>query len=314
MSAARQTLQQQTTASSGIPNFNSLLYRGAQTATFGQVAARQIRTAAGLVKIQSDLETFFSRDFSGPPGAPGPQGEAGITNINYQEDALIEYPAFTVQHIASQWTTSDSSDRQNDLSTNFGFVPLSGQFTSIDSTQAYPFYHSSAAYFIPMETNFYTTSVSVSNIDLPNFVEVPFHSDRIVKNISWLCPAGIALRFIIVGKPTTSGSNYVSKYYQIQGDKLFEEIPVGNSIITTQQANTSGTSSYEIPQANSKMPRMRSLAVIIYDVRYIPSSQRSSYNGNIINLQRTTSVPTDELNILTKGISIKCACANYVSS
>jgi hypothetical protein len=211
MSAARNTQRKQARVATGVPNYNSNLFRGAFTATYGQVAARQVRIQAGLIKIQNDLEDIYAQDLRGPAGPPG---EPGYIDINYSEDASLEYPLFSTQRVASQWTISDADDRQTDLSTNYGFLPLGGQFSTKDATYAYPFYNGAAAYFIPMETQTYLTSVPVSSVDVPNFVEVPFHSDRVIKSISWNCPEGIALRFVVVGKPGISdGSNYVAKYY-----------------------------------------------------------------------------------------------------
>lgn len=310
MSAARNTQRRQASVATGVPNYNSSLFRGAFTATYGQVAARQVRIQAGLIQIQNDLEDIYAQDLRGPPGPPG---EPGYIDVNYSEDASLEYPLFSTQRIASQWTISDADHRQTDLSTHYGFLPLGGQFSTKDATFAYPFYHESAASFIPMETNQYTTSVPVSSVDLPNFVEVPFHSDRIIKSISWNCPEGIAARFIVVGKPEIDdgSTNYVTKYYQIQGSKLFEEIPMGNSVITTQQRN-SVEHSYDIPLANSQMPKMRSLATIVYDIRYVPIAQRATYDGNLQGLPLTDSVPSNESELLSAGIGIKCACANYI--
>lgn len=121
---------------------------------------------------------------------------------------------FSTHRIASEWTISDADDRQTDLSASYGYLPLGGQFSTQDVAHSYPFYHESSAYFIPMELNTYSASVPVASVDLPNFAEVPFHSDRIIKSISWNCPDALVLRCIVVGKPgIDDGTNYVAKYY-----------------------------------------------------------------------------------------------------
>ena len=310
MSAARRTLRKQASVSSGVPNYNSQLFRGAFVQTNSQIAGRQVRIAAGLIKIQNDIDKLFAQDLRGPPG---PQGEPGYVNVNYNEDIADEFPVFSVHRLSSHWTLSDSNDRQIDISTNSGFMVLGGLYSDQDSPVAYPIYDPSTSKFIPMNSSSYQKHVPITTTELPNYTEIPFHTNRIIQDISWECPTGIAARFAIIGKPN-SGSNYYTKYYQIQGEKIFEEIPMGNTFITTDRRNPTTENQYNIPLANTNMPQMKSLAVILFDIRYVPSGTRDTYSGSHSSLLKTTSTPSSEKDILTKGISIRFVCKNHVTT
>lgn len=313
MSAARNSLTNQSTQATGVPNYNGALSKGAQVATPNQVAARQLAIYAGLVSVQNDLGYLVNlskEDLQGDRGPPGPPGQDGIVNVTYSEDIADEFPVFSTQNVLSNWILTDASNRLSDISTSYGFMPLGGLFGGSDSTVAHPIYNSSAANFIPSESSYSTTNPT-SSFELPNYVEVPFHNNRIINDISWNCPSGIAARFILVGKPY-SGSNYWAKYYQIQGEKIFEEFPTGSSLIVSTRRNTDTPYSYTIPLANSKMPQMKSLAVILYNIRYVPLASRNTYNGQINTLIDTKNIPSNDSIITSQGISVRLVCKNYI--
>jgi hypothetical protein len=189
-------------------------------------------------------------------------------------------------------------------------MPLGGLFADQDSSVAYPIYYEAGSLFVPNGNSL--GDVPISSADLPNFTEVSFNTNRIIKQISWNCPPAIAARFVIIGRPV-SGSNYITKYYQIQGEKLFEEFPIGPTLMTTERRNASTDNYYTIPAANEYMPQMTSLSVILYDIRYVPVASRNSYHGTIETLLYTRDTPSSELSALAQGISIRFGCANYVS-
>ena len=89
---------------------------------------------------------------------------------------------------------------------------------------------------------------------------------------------------------------------------------MGNSLATTERRNTGTDYYFEIPLANDSMPKMKSLACILYYVRYIPSAQRSTYSGTIYNLSSTTNIPDSESSILKQGISLRFGCKNYINT
>lgn len=311
MSAARQSLIQQTKVSNGYANYNSLLYRGSLSATPGQLAAGQVRVSRNIMALQSDIRTTLDKDFF--VGPTGPPGQDGVVNVTYSENIADEFPVFSVQRLSSSWTLSQMNERNNDVSSNYGFMPLGGLFSDSVDSVSYPIYDENAGRFIPQEASKYSESVSVETYPLPNYVSIPFHVNRIIDTISWSCPTGIALRFSIVGKPN-SGSDYFTKYYQIQGEKIFEEFPMENSLVTTERRNTNTDYYYTIPLANDTMPQMKSLSCILYNIRYVPSTQRTSYTGTIYNLPSTTNVPENETALLQQGISIRFSCKHYVNT
>lgn len=214
MSAARNSLVKQTRVASGYVNYNGALSKGSLSATPGQLAAGQVRISQNILELQNDLRDVLNINPDDLIGPPGPPGKDGIVNVNYSEDIADEFPVFSVQSLASKWTLSDVNHRNADISTNHGFMPLGGLFSDSLNSVSYPIYDTSAGTFIPFETSSYSNSVSTSTTTIPGFVTVPFHTDRIVQNISWTCPQGIVARFVILGKPS-SGSNYWTKYYQI---------------------------------------------------------------------------------------------------
>jgi hypothetical protein len=57
---------------------------------------------------------------------------------------------------------------------------------------------------------------------------------------------------------------------------------------------------------------MRSISVIVFSIKYIPSSKRSGYIGDIDGLDNTDTVETGDIDMLSNGISIRLGCKNYV--
>lgn len=188
-------------------------------------------------------------------------------------------------------------------------MPLGGLFADQNSSVAYPAFHPSGAQFLPNESPL--DDVEVSSVDLPNYCEVSFNTNRVIKQISWNCPASVVARFVIIGRPV-SGTNYVKRYYQMQGEKIFEEFPSGSTLITTERRNPTTDHYYTIPAANEYMPQMKSLSVILYDIRYVPVASRNSYQGSVETLLYTQDTPSDETHSLAQGISVRFGCANYV--
>lgn len=142
------------------------------------------------------------------------------------------------------------NDRLEDITTSIGYMPLGGLSGDSQDSVAYPIHHSSVSSFIPTQNS---RSVLLTSVDIPNYVEIPFHTSRIISDISWSCPPGIAARCVLVGKPPT-GTEYWTKYYQIQGEKIFEEYPTDRSLITSERMNPNSSYTYSIPLANSSMP------------------------------------------------------------
>lgn len=307
MSAARTSLRQQATPSTGIPNYDGSLSRGVFGNANSNIAGRQIRLAQQITLLQNSISGLFSQDLRGPPG---PAGAPGLVNVQYPEGVTDEFHVFSVQRLASEWVLSDANDRQADITTTFGFMPLGGLFADQDSSISYPIYHSAGYPFVPNGNDM--SEVAISSVDLPNFTEVSFNTNRVITQISWNCPTAIAARFVMIGRPV-SGTNYIKKYYQIQGEKIFEEFPAGSTLMTTQRRNESTNDYFTVPAANESMPQMKSLSVILYDIRYIPVSSRDSYDGTISSLSYTRDTPSSEISILSQGISLRFGCANYVS-
>ena len=187
----------------------------------------------------------------GIQGPPGPAGQPGYVNVTYTETIADEFPVFSVKYLSSSWVLTNLNDRLEDITTSIGYMPLGGLSGDSQDSVAYPIHHSSASSFIPAQSS--SGQTLLSSVDIPNYVEIPFHTSRIISDISWSCPSGIAARCVLVGKPPT-GSYYWTKYYQIQGEKIFEEYPSDRSLITSERMNPSSSYTYSIPLANSSMP------------------------------------------------------------
>lgn len=315
-SSARASKTSQKKASSGVVNVDASLSRGTSVMTKTQIRDRQNLLIATFINFQNslnDLVGITSEDLQGedgPRGPPGPTGQAGSVNVTYSESIADEFPTFSVQTLSSVWILTNINDSLEDITTSAAFLPLGGLSGDSHESNAFPTYHPTVTRFIPQQTSSYSNTNSIQSVDIPNHVETPFHTSRIIESISWNCPTAIAARFILLGKPN-SGSNYWTKYYQIQGEKIFEEYPSGNSLITSERRNPTTEYIYSIPQANQKMPQMKSLAVILYDVRYVSPAQQPGYFGNHNIL---SNVPSDQSSLRKQGISIKLVCKNYITT
>ena len=311
---ARSVIQSQQTDARGIPVFNAPLQKSALAPTNSQLFDTGVYVSSQFQQILDIIEPFKSitpsdlKGEDGERGPPGPAGQDGYVNVNYDENVADELPVFSFYTIGSNWVVTQNNI---DVSTDYGFIPLGGLNNGGDSQVSYPIYDTTAGYFIPTQSSLFSTSVALSSVSLPSYTMVPFHVDRIIQNISWQCPVGIAFRMVVVGKPENGEANYVTRYYQIQGEKIFEEYYVGDSLITTEKRNDEDYT-YIIPNANDDMPKMRSVSVLIYSIKYIPVAQRASYIGDIDSLSNTDDITTGDADMLSKGISVRLGCKNYV--
>lgn len=303
--------------STGAVNVNGNLTQGVSSQTRQQIRDGQNLLATLFINFSNnfnDLVGLTREDLQGEDGArgpPGPTGQAGMVNVTYTEPVADEFPTFSVQTLASTWVLTHVNDSLEDITTSAAFLPLGGLSGDSHESTAFPTYHPTVSRFIPHHTSSYRQQNPIESVDIPNHVETPFHTARIIESISWNCPTAIAARFILVGKPK-SGSNYWTKYYQVQGEKIFEEYPSGQSLISSERRNPSTDYTFSIPQANQKMPPTQSLAVILYDIRYVSQAQQAGYFGNHAILSKTSAIPSDQSSLSKQGISIKLVCKNYI--